>query len=244
MTLNLLCTSSQHPQLSAAAYYHGMIDYNETDFAPPGCKIISHEKPSQWRTWEPQGQHGYSLGPGMHHYRSQNIYITSTARKRIVDALEFFPHNSPMPQISSTDRLLVAANDMTDALKHPHPDFQFTTVGDDTITALSQLATIFKNKFQKHLTPELVQAPVKASENKHPAALVQPILASPMKHNYQTRSQHASPRQPANISQSRNSPLLLRVVTPVSRHTSSPRVPARTKTFLPGISHRTTFGVL
>jgi hypothetical protein len=73
----------------------------------------------------------------MHHYRFQNVYITSTFRERIVDTLEFFPHNSPMLQISSTDRLFVAANDMTETLKHPHPDLPFATVGDDTIIALS-----------------------------------------------------------------------------------------------------------
>jgi hypothetical protein len=137
--------------------------------------------------------------------------------------LQFFPHASPMPQLSSTDRLFMAANDITDALKHAHPDFPFAKVGDDTITALSQLAAIFKNNFQKPLAPELVQAPIQAAENKQPAALAQPILTSPMKHNYQTRSQ-----RPANVSQSRNSPLLLRLVTPVARHAASPRVPART----------------
>jgi hypothetical protein len=38
ITLNLLRTSRLHPQVSAAAYYHGLVDYNTTDFAPPGCK--------------------------------------------------------------------------------------------------------------------------------------------------------------------------------------------------------------
>jgi hypothetical protein len=55
---------------------------------------------------------------------------------------------------------------MTDAFKHPHSHVPFATVGDDTITALSQLSEIFKNKFQKPLAPELVQAPVKAARNK------------------------------------------------------------------------------
>jgi hypothetical protein len=91
MTLNLLRKSRQHPQLSAAAHYHGMVDYNRTDFAPPGCKLIAHEKPYQWRSWAPHGQHGYSLGPSMHHYRCQNVYISSTAIERIVDTLEFPP---------------------------------------------------------------------------------------------------------------------------------------------------------
>jgi hypothetical protein len=38
MYLNLLCTSRLHPQLSAAAHLHGLVDYNKTAFAPPGCK--------------------------------------------------------------------------------------------------------------------------------------------------------------------------------------------------------------
>jgi hypothetical protein len=73
ITLNLLRTSRLHPQLSAAAHYHGLVDYNKTDFAPPGCKIIAHENPGKRRKWAPHGQHGYSLGPAMHHYRYQNV---------------------------------------------------------------------------------------------------------------------------------------------------------------------------
>jgi hypothetical protein len=46
-TLNLLRKSRHHPQLSAAAYYHGTVDYNKNNFAPPGCNIIAHEKSSQ-----------------------------------------------------------------------------------------------------------------------------------------------------------------------------------------------------
>jgi hypothetical protein len=97
MTLNLLRTSRQHPQLSAAAHYHGLIDYNKSAFAPPGCKIIAHEKPAKRRTCTPHGQHGYYLGPAMHRYRFQNVYISATASERTVDTLDFFPHNSPMP---------------------------------------------------------------------------------------------------------------------------------------------------
>jgi hypothetical protein len=97
ITLNLLWTSRLHPQLSAAAHFHGLVDYNKIVFAPPGCQIIAHEKPGKRRTWDPHGQHGYSLGPAMHHYRCQNVYITTMASERIVDTLEYFPHNYPMP---------------------------------------------------------------------------------------------------------------------------------------------------
>jgi hypothetical protein len=121
ITLNLLRTSRLHPQLSATAHYHGLVDYNKTAFAPPRCKIIAHEKPVKRRTWAPHWQHGYSLGPAMHHYWCQNVYISAMAIEQIVDTLEFLPHNYQMPQLSSTDRLIMAANDMTDALQNPHP---------------------------------------------------------------------------------------------------------------------------
>jgi hypothetical protein len=75
VTLNLLWASRLHPQLSAAAHYHGLIDYNKTAFGSPDCKIITHEKPSQRRAWETHGQPGWSLGPAMHHYRCQSFIL-------------------------------------------------------------------------------------------------------------------------------------------------------------------------
>jgi hypothetical protein len=143
INLNLLQTSCLHPQLSATSHYHGLVDYNKTDFAPPGCKIIAHEKPGKRRIWAPHGQHGYSLGPAMHHNRCQNVYITTTASDRIVDTLKLSPHNYQMPQSAPTDRLLMAAKDMTDAFQNPHPDVPFASVGDDTKAALADLAAIF-----------------------------------------------------------------------------------------------------
>jgi hypothetical protein len=171
--------------LSAAAHYHGLIDYNKTAVAPPGCKMIAHEKPAKRRTSAPHGQHGYSLGPEMHHYRCQKVYISATASERTVDTLEFFPHTSQMPQLSSTDRLIMAANDMTNALKNHHPEIRLAKVGGDTIEALTQLVEIFKNKFQKVKPPVLSNLPIKAAKNKRPAVLIRPILTSAVQHNYQ-----------------------------------------------------------
>jgi hypothetical protein len=54
-----------------------------------------------------------------------------------------FPHNYQMPQLSSTDRLLMAAKDMMDAFQNPHPAFPFASVGGDTIEALTYLAAVF-----------------------------------------------------------------------------------------------------
>jgi hypothetical protein len=189
ITLNLFRTSRLHPQLSATAHFYGLVDYNKTSFAPPGCKIIANERPGRRRTWATHGQHGYSLGPAMHHYRCKNVYILATASEHIVDTLEFFPHNYQMPQLSSTDRFIMAANEMSNALKNPHPEVPFTYIGDDTISALTALAEIFKNKFQKVHIPELPAAPAKVTQRTFPVKSSNPILASPTPSPRQTRSQ-------------------------------------------------------
>jgi hypothetical protein len=107
-----------------------------------------------------------------------------------------------MPQLSSTYRLLVTANDMTDALKNSHPGAPFNTIGYDTITALTNLSAIFKNTYNKPLEPELIDSPIKAAENKRPAVLIQPVLTSPGKHTYKTRSQTELNQVPFHVSES------------------------------------------
>jgi hypothetical protein len=42
----------------------------------------------------------------------------------------------------------MSAQDITDALKHPHTDLPFNKIGDDTIMVLTTLAAILKNKLK------------------------------------------------------------------------------------------------
>jgi hypothetical protein len=226
--LNLLPTSRLHPQLSAAAHFHGLVDYNKRAFAPPGCKIIAHKKPGKRRTWAPHGQHGYSLDPAMHHYRCQNVYISSTASERIVDTLEFFPHNYQMPQLSSTDRFLMAAKDMTDDLQNPHPEVPFARVGDATNSALAELAAIFKLKLRQTPSPTHQAAPPTVIQRPCLPESSNKILNSPMPLSRQMRSQTTIHTQDIP-----NAPLPPRVVTPGTLHPSPPRVSTRSQRLSP-----------
>jgi hypothetical protein len=220
ITLNLLRTSRLHPQLYAAAHYHILVDYNKAAFAPPGCKVIAHKKPVKRITWVPHGQHGYSLGPAMHHNRCQNVYISTTASDRIVDTLEFFPHNYQIPQLSSTDQLLIAAKDMTDALQNPHPEVPCASVEDDTVKALADLAAIFKLKLQQAPSPVTQAAPTTIIQRPNLIPFPALISASPMADKRQTRSQTTihTPDIP-------DRPLPPMVVTPRTLHHSPARVP-------------------
>jgi hypothetical protein len=188
--------------------------------------------------------HKGELGPLMasHHYRCQHVYIASKASKRIMDTLEFFPHTSPMPQLSSAYKLIMAANDMADALKHPHPYVPFNSVGYDTLSALTTLAAIFKRNYNKTPAPHLIDSPIKAAENKCPAVLIQPELTSPIKKMYQKISQTQVNTVPSHVSESQYSSQILRVVTPATRISAPPRVPERGATFPPETCPKETSG--
>jgi hypothetical protein len=155
----------------------------------------------------------------MHHYQCQNVYISTTASERIVDTLEFFPHNYQVPQLSSTDRLLMAARDMTDAFHNPRPDVPFTSVRDDTIEALTDLAAIFKLKLQQAPYPATQASPAKVIPRSSLIPSSTQILNSPMPNRRQTRSHTTIHTQDIP-----NVPLPPRVVTPRKLHQSPPRV--------------------
>jgi hypothetical protein len=163
----------------------------------------------------------------MQHYQCQNVYITATASERIVDTLEFPPHKSSMPQMSSPDRILMSAKDMADALKKPPPDVPFATIEDDTTSALATLAEILNKKFKKAEAQNSQPAPQEAAANKQPAPQAQPIITSPITQNYQTRSQ-------SNVSQAledlQQPPM---VVTPAPRSAAPPRVLKRARQLSP-----------
>jgi hypothetical protein len=117
ITLNLLRTSRLHPQLSAAAHFHGLVDYNKTAFAPQRLQNHFTQKTRKATqlgtpraTWIFLGSHNASLP------MPKCIHLSHSQSERIMDTLEFFPHNYQIPQLSSSDRLIMAAKDMMDAL--------------------------------------------------------------------------------------------------------------------------------
>ena len=90
-TLNMLRTSRTLPHMSAYTHLWGEYNYNQHPMAPPGTKVIVHEKPSVRQTWAPHGVDGWYIGPAKEHYRCYQVYITSTRQVRIADTVEFLP---------------------------------------------------------------------------------------------------------------------------------------------------------
>jgi hypothetical protein len=145
LTLNLMRSSRINPRLSAHAQIYGAFDYNRTPLAPPGCKVLVHEKPSVRGTWAPHAVDGWYLGPALAHYRCYTVWVWDTASTRVSDTVEWFPQHVTMPALSSADAALEAATALTQALLHPAPASPISAVSDNHRTALQQLALIFSS---------------------------------------------------------------------------------------------------
>jgi hypothetical protein len=95
-----------------------MVDFNRMPLAPPGTRVIVHEKPDQPASWDPHGVDVYYLGPALDHYRCYQVHITKTKGTRIVDTVEFFPSKTEMPHTSSKDLASIAVLELSNALQN------------------------------------------------------------------------------------------------------------------------------
>jgi hypothetical protein len=55
LTLNLLRASRVNPYISAYQQLHGQYNFEQAPIAPPGIKVLIHEKPQQRESWAPRG---------------------------------------------------------------------------------------------------------------------------------------------------------------------------------------------
>jgi hypothetical protein len=142
ITLNLLRNSRTDPTKTAyEAVFGRKFDYNATPLAPPGCKVLIHEKPSQRASWAPHGVMGWYLGPATEHYRCYRCYVGKTQAERISDTVEFFPKDTFSPKLSKKEAAVITA----EALVQEIQKNQKSKEADKAKTALQQLADIFDN---------------------------------------------------------------------------------------------------
>jgi hypothetical protein len=144
MTLNMVRPSRLNPKLSAYNQLWGVFNFEKTPLAPPGCKVVVHERPQERGTWADHGVTGFYIGPAMHHFRNYYCYIPTTRGERVSNTVEFFPVHVDMPDTSSEDRLTQITQDLIAVLQKPHPKTPFLHQGDKTSDAIAQLKKIFQ----------------------------------------------------------------------------------------------------
>jgi hypothetical protein len=117
LTLNLLRPSRINPQLSAHAQVFGAFNFDKTPLAPPGIKVLAHERAEERESFAVHSARGYYVGPCLNHYRCYRVYIPSTNSFRIANTVDWFPHNLAMPLATATNILIATAKDLTAALR-------------------------------------------------------------------------------------------------------------------------------
>ena len=70
----------------------GDFNFQNTPLAPPGCKVLVHQKPIQRASWSPHAVDGWYVGPAVEHHQCYKVYLTSTRSERITYTLRFLPH--------------------------------------------------------------------------------------------------------------------------------------------------------
>ena len=179
LTLNLLRGARTNPRLSAHEYLHGRYDFTATPMAPPGIKVIAHDKPGQRGTWSPHGHDGWYVGPALEHYRCYTIYNTDTKCTHTADTVDFFPPaHLTLPIPSKADLIHTTMADLTNILAHPlhQPldpltDSQLHQIAEFTRLLLtrSELPTLSKTKNEPapslNPTPQVRRVPLQTYSN-------------------------------------------------------------------------------
>jgi len=139
LTLNLLRGSRINPKLSAWAQLHGLYDFNHTPIAPPGMRVLVHEKPSIRQTWALHAVDGWYLGPALDSYRCYTVWIRDTRAQRICDTLTWIPDQITMPTASSADYIIAGIHDIAQALRKPSANSPLAPLADNHVAALRDL---------------------------------------------------------------------------------------------------------
>ena len=127
------------PNVSAYAYLWGQHNFNANPFAPLGCKVEAHIKPSVRETWAAHTASGYYIENAWEHYRCHEVYITNTKHSRICETV-FFKHKYlMMPSFTPADALIKAADNLVDTIKGSIPKNQFTS---DAVEQLMEICKI------------------------------------------------------------------------------------------------------
>jgi hypothetical protein len=192
--------SKFNPKVSAYAQLYGHYDFNQAPMAPPGTRVVAHEKPNQRASWDPHGVDGCYLGPAPDHYRCYRVHINKTKSDRIVNTVEFFPAKVAMPGTASKDMATVEAKELTHALMHPSSAAPFSAIGGAQVEALMQLATICDAALPRSATGSYFPVPSTSTNNAPSTPSLPPSLppsrpGAPCNGPYTRSSVYAPPPQ-------------------------------------------------
>ena len=160
LTINHLRNARANPNLSAHAYLHGVFDFARTPLAPPGTRVLIHEKSTNRNTWAAHGTSAWYIGPAIHHYRCVKCFVPSTDRERDADTVKYFPHAVQFPKTTLEDYLRQSASDILDVLHQKPNMIPSLSYGNNTRNAVDLIAKLLNRQSPR---PPLRPIPVQTT---------------------------------------------------------------------------------
>ena len=178
LTLNLVRPCRYNPKLSAYEALEGNFSYNHTPLAPLGSKVIAHDTPQQRSTWAPHGHYGWLVGPAMDHYRCFTVFNPKTRGIAIASTFHWSESNRfSVPRISKEEQLVVAAKNLTSALK----DGPLPCIPNQNLKSkIDLLCNIFKEASENIITTKLSPIQKESAEELSSIGAPKPSTIKPM----------------------------------------------------------------
>ena len=139
--------------------------------APPGTKVVVHEKANNRLSWAGHGTEAWCIGPSPEHYRCFKCYMPMTCRERDAETVEFLLTKTPFTRVSTYDYLRQAATYLVNILRAPKNNIPSLTYGSPTTNEYIHIAQILK---QAATPPK----PVTKVHNERHYPRVIPVLTS------------------------------------------------------------------
>ena len=106
----------------------GKFDFNNTPLAPPGIKVIVHEKYQQGKTWGIYGVPGWYIRPNMGNYQCYTCYTCYTPKTRgewHADLVKLLPQHLIIPGLTAAEQATKDAKELLHVIKNSGPQTPF-----------------------------------------------------------------------------------------------------------------------
>ena len=120
--------------------------------APPGTRVIVHNKPGNRTSWGHHVTKGWYIGPSLDHYRCMQCYMPATAIVLITDTLQYTPKAFAFPKTTIEYYMKQSIGDTIVIMNFAPTTLPFLSYVDTTKTVINQILQIFqRSTFQPHL---------------------------------------------------------------------------------------------
>ena len=124
-------------------------DFNKYHMAPPGTRVIVHEKPGKRTSWGHHGTPGWYIGPSFDHYMCIQCYIPATGILRITYKIRYIPKAFASPKTTTEDCLQQAIGDIIKIMNISPKTLPFLFYGDATKNTINNISHILHRSTSK-----------------------------------------------------------------------------------------------